>query len=510
MSRFQPKPLNRSNQILNFSFKPQLAALTMVAMGSSAAAEQLPNFVVILADDMGYGEIQALNPKYGQIKTPELDKVVAEGITFTDGHSGSAVCTPTRYGLITGRYAWRTKLQSSVIKGGKSLVAKDTLTLADMLKEKGYHTAMFGKWHLGMQFNGQTKESSSKIQPGEKVTEGPIDKGGFDEFYGFHHAKQMDLWIENNRVVESMEPIDMLPRLTKNAVNFINSRKGSKQPFFLYIPWNAPHSPVVPAKEWQGKSGINAHADFVMQTDWSYGQIVKALKKNDLWNNTLVVYSADNGTSPNSSGLNQLTKAGHKPSAQFHGYKADIYEGGHRVPFLATWPKVIKPGTKSDSIVCLTDLMATFAEITGYQLKPEDGVDSYSFLPTLQGKLNSRRPDVIHHSVSGYFAIRKGKWKLCAVNGSGGWLSPKINNGKAKAAKKLSDVYQLFDMSQDEGEQANIADQHPEIVKELRELLDKQIANGRSTPGIAQENDAKVVVEKWNKNSKKSKKKRGK
>ena len=508
MSFHSPKSLSF---IHCFSLKSTVVgscALSLIFFGEKAVTEgELPNIVVMLADDMGYGEVQALNPKYGKIKTPELDNVVAEGLTFTDGHSGSAVCTPTRYGLITGRYAWRTKLQSSVLKGGNSLVAKETLTLADMLKERGYRTAMFGKWHLGMKFNGQTKETSSKINVGDKITEGPVDCGGFDEFYGFHHAKQMDTWIEHGKVAEKMNPIDMLPRLTKNAVNFINSRKGHNQPFFMYIPWNAPHAPVVPAKGWQGKSGINDHADFVMQTDWSYGQVVKALKKNGFWENSLVIYSADNGTSPNTSGLNQLTKAGHKPSAQFHGYKADIYEGGHRVPFLATWPKVIKPGTKSDSVVCLTDLMATFADITGYQLKPDEGVDSYSFLPILKGKTKSSRSDVIHHSVSGYFAIRKGKWKLCAVNGSGGWLSPKINTGKAKAAKKLSDVYQLFDMSQDEGEQTNLADQHPEIVKELRSLLDKQISHGRSTPGVKQSNDTnKIIVEKWGKGKKKSKK----
>lgn len=484
--------------------------LTLLILSiTSLSAKDLPNIVVILADDMGFGEVQALNPEYGKIKTPELDKVVHEGLTFMDGHSGSSVCTPTRYGLLTGRYAWRTRLQAAVVKGGDSLIAEETLTLADMLREKGYHTAMFGKWHLGMKFNGEVKEGLGKVKPGETVTEGPIDKGGFDQFSGFHYARQMDLWIDNNKVTRNIEDVDMLPELTKYAVEYIDSRKGKKQPFFVYIPWNSPHSPVVPSKEWQGKSGINKHADFVMQTDWSYGQVVKALKRNDLWENTLVIYSADNGTSPQTSGQPQLKKAGHKPSGNLRGLKSDIYDGGHRVPFLATWPKVIKPGTKTNDLVCLTDIMATVAEIVGYKFKPEDAVDSVSFLGSLKTAKNPKaRKDVIHHSIFGYFAIRKGKWKLSAVNGSGGWGKPKLDATKAKAAKKLSDVYQLYDMESDLGETKNLADQHPEIVKELRQLLDKQIADGRSTPGPTQKNDIKeIVVEKWNK-AKDSKKKK--
>lgn len=476
---------------------------------TTAAKTNRPNIVVILADDLGYGEVQALNPKYGKIKTPHLDSVTREGLVFTDGHSGSAVCTPTRYGLLTGRYAWRTRLQSAVLKGGDSLVAKETLTIADMLKEKGYYTGMFGKWHLGMKFNGEVKEGTGKVKPGETVTEGPIDKGGFDEFHGFHYARQMDLWIDNDKVTRNLKADEMLPALTKEAVKFIDGWKGKEQPFFMYIPWNAPHSPVAPSAEWKGKSGINSHADFVMQTDDSYGQVIKALKRNGFWDNTLVIYSADNGTSPQSCGKSQLTKAGHKPSAEFAGMKSDIYEGGHRVPFMATWPKVIKPGTRTGEIVCLTDVMATAADIVGYDFKDKDAVDSFSFLPLLQGKKGAVRKDVIHHSIHGYFAIRGKKWKLCAVNGSGGWGKPgACKKDTAKAAAKLSDVYQLFDMASDPFETKNVADEHPETVKELRTLLDKQIADGRTTPGVAQKNDiTEIIVEKWNKSGGKSGKK---
>ena len=471
----------------------------LLSLNLTGFAQKKPNVIIILADDLGFGEVQALNPKYGKIKTPELDSVIQEGMTFLDGHSASAVCTPTRYGLLTGRYAWRTRLQARVVKGGESIVAEETLTLADMFKKKGYHTAMFGKWHLGMKFNGQVKEGLGKVKTGEKVTEGPIDKAGFDEFHGFHYARQMDLWIDNDTVTRNIKDVDMLPELTKYAVDYIDSRKGKKQPFFMYIPWNAPHSPVVPSKEWKGKSGINQHADFVMQTDWSYGQVVKALKRNKLWENTLVIYSSDNGTSPQTSGKGALKKAGHNPSAQFRGMKSDIYDGGHRVPFIATWPKYIKAGSVSKDLVCLNDLMATFAQIIGYKLKEDEGVDSVSFLPTLiKGKNKKARKDLIHHSIHGYFAIRRGKWKLSVVNGSGGWGAPTINKKKARAAQKLSDTYQLYDMTKDESEATNLADQYPELVERLRKLLDKQIAYGRSTSGPKQKNDIeKIVVEKW-------------
>ncbi len=457
----------------------------------NAVAQKQPNIIVILADDMGYGEVQALNPEFGKIKTPNLDKVAKDGLVFTDGHSGSSVCTPTRYGLITGRYAWRTRLQSKVLSGGNSLVAKETLTIADLLKDKGYYTAMFGKWHLGMLFDGVETEGTGTVKPGAKVTEGPIDAAGFDEFHGFHYARQMDLWIDNDVVTKNIEAIDMLPELTKTAVNFIETRKGNKEPFFMYIPWNAPHSPVVPSKEWQGKSGLNDHADFVMQTDDSYGQVIQALKDNDLWENTLVIYSADNGTSKKSSGYKDLAAKGHKVSAHLKGYKAEIYDGGHRVPFMATWPKHIKKGRSTDEIVCLTDLLATAAEITDYKLSPKDGVDSNSFLYLLTDCKGTPRTDVIHHDFAGRFAIRNGQWKLII---------------------KSPNEYELFDMINDVSETTNVIDEQPEIAKELRALLEKQINEGRSTFGKPQKNDtdAVIVIEKPKPKKKIKKKKDGK
>ncbi len=454
-----------------------------------------PNIVIILADDMGYGELQCLNPKRGKIKTPQLDSIAAGGMIFTDGHSGSAVCTPTRYGLMTGRYAWRTRLQRGVLTGGESLIAKDRLTMADMLKQKGYHTAMFGKWHLGMLFDG--KKETKEVAVGSEVTEGPIDAGGFDEFGGYHHSRQMNLWIDNDKVTEHIDPIEMLPKLTAGAVNYINRRKGKKEPFFLYVPWNSPHSPVVPSAKWQGKSGLNAHADFVMQTDDSYGQVIKALRGNDMLDNTLVICSSDNGTSAPTSKKSDLERMGHFPSGDLRGSKADIWDGGHRVPFIAHWPKVIKAGTSSDKLVCLTDVMATVAEIVGFKLPPNAGEDSMSFLPVLKGAESHARTSVIHHSSSGHFAVRQGKYKLLMCPGSGGWTKPKPNAALWKQMEEEGKpTFQLYDMTKDIGEQENLAASMPEKVKSIQALLKKQVSDGRTTPGLKQTNDAPITIEK--------------
>jgi len=456
--------------------------------------DRQPNIVVILADDMGYGELQCLNPKRGKIKTPRLDSIASGGMIFTDGHSGSAVCTPTRYGLMTGRYAWRTRLQKDVLTGGESLITKDRLTMANMLKQKGYHTAMFGKWHLGMLFNG--KKETGDVAVGSKVTEGPIDAGGFDEFHGYHHARQMNIWIDNDTVTAHIEPIEMLPKLTAGAVDYINGRKG-KEPFFLYVPWNAPHGPVVPSTQWQDKSRLNAHADFVMQTDDSYGRVIKALRDNGMLDNTLIICSSDNGTSAPTSKKRNLEKMGHFPSGDLRGSKADIWDGGHRVPFIAHWPKVIKAGSSSDKLVCLNDLMATVAEIIGFKLGPNAAEDSISFLPVLKGEENHARTSVIHHSIHGYFAIRRDKYKLLMCPGSGGWTKPKPN---AKIWEKLEDkgkpTVQLYDMTKDIGEQENLAASMPEKVKSMKALLIKQVEDGRTTPGPKQTNDVPITIDK--------------
>ena len=454
-----------------------------------------PNIVVLLADDMGYGEVNALNPN-GKIKTPNLDRLSQTGMVFTDAHSGSSVCTPTRYGLLTGRYAWRTRLQRGVLTGGDSLIAKQTLTLAEMAKARGYRTVAIGKWHLGIKFDGVQNAKKNSVNVGSKVTHGPLDYGGFDEFYGFHHARQMDLWIENDIVQRKIQPVQMLPLLTRKAVEFVE-RQSDNEPFFMYVPWNSPHSPVVPAEDWKGRSGINAHADFVMQTDDSIGQIMQALKRKGLLENTLVVSTSDNGTSPTTSGLAKLKAVGHAPSGVYRGMKADIWDGGHRVPFIVSWPASIKPGSQSNQLICLTDIFATVAEVVDYPLTASDGVDSFSFLKCLTQTGSSSRRSVVHHSVQGEFAIRNSAWKLITCPGSGGWGKPGTKAAAQVARRDGLPFHQLYQMQDDPSESTNQIVKHGDIANGLRRELQTIIEQGRSTPGPVQPNDAGIVVEKW-------------
>ncbi|MDP0491788.1 MAG: arylsulfatase [Verrucomicrobiota bacterium JB023] len=449
----------------------------------------------MLSDDLGYGELQHLNPERGKIPTPHLDAIARSGMTFTDAHSGSSVCTPTRYGLLTGRYAWRTRLQRGVLTGGESLIAEDRKTLADLLNEQGYDTAIIGKWHLGTLYDGKHLKGTAPL--GATVSHGPIERGGFDFFRGFHHARQMDVWLEDQTVKEHIDPVEMLPRLTQAAVDYISSRREDSPPFFLYLPWNSPHSPVVPSPEWQGKSGINEHADFVMQTDHSHGQVIAALRNRGLLDNTLIIVTSDNGTSAKTANKKELESRGHFPSGPFRGAKSDIWDGGHRVPFLASWPGIIEAGSQSDSLICLTDCFATVADILDVPLSDATGEDSFSFFPQLKGDTpKTPREKVVHHSIAGHFAIRDERWKLIFCPGSGGWSAPNV----ASAINKGEPREQLYDMSADKEESANLASENPAIAAALRKEMERLIANGRSTPGPPQKNDVRVVLEKWKKN----------
>ncbi len=481
--------------MLSKIFQLLIVSTLTISVSAPAMAER-PNIVIMLADDMGFGEVQSLNPQRGKIPTPQLDTLAASGIVCTDAHSGSSVCTPTRYGLLTGRYAWRTRLQSGVLTGGESLIAKDRLTLAKFLRDQGYYTGIVGKWHLGMLLNG--KHQPKDVPVGTRVTHGPLDRGGFDEFHGFHHARQIKLWIDNDEVTELIEPVEMLPRLTNCAVDFIKKQSTTDQPFFLYVPWSSPHSPVVPSPEWKGKSGLNEHADFVMQTDDSFGKVIEALKATGQLDNTLIICSSDNGTSAPTSNMSDLVKLGHFPSGDLRGSKADIWDGGHRVPFIVSWPSHVQPGSRSSDLICLGDVLATVASVTDQQLPPGSAEDSFSFAHLLGGPTPSvSRKSVVHHSVSGYFAIRSGNWKLCMCPGSGGWTQPKPNAKLWKATEKNGNpLVQLYDMSMDIGEQTNLAGQHPDIVARLRGELEKIVANGRSTPGPKLTNDVAVNIDK--------------
>ncbi len=481
-----------------------LLILTSVTfLGAVQAADvSRPNIVYILCDDLGYGDVHCLNPERGKIATPQIDKMAAEGMTFTDAHSSSSVCTPTRYGILTGRYNWRTHLQSGVLQGySEPLIAKDRLTVPALLKQQGYTTACIGKWHLGM--------GIPKDEPSPAITDGPTTRG-FDSYFGISASLDMPpfAFIENDRFTEpltttkkwqrtgpaaaSFEAVDVLPTLTRKAVEFIAAQAKTGKPFFLYMPLNSPHTPIVPCKEWQGKSSLGAYGDFVMETDWAVGEVLAALDKAGVGGNTLVIFTSDNGCSK-AAGIPQLQAQGHYPSADMRGSKADIFDGGHRIPFIARWPDKIKAGSRCDQTICQTDLMATCADIAGAKLPDNAGEDSVSILPALLGKDQSPlHKAVVHHSINGSFAIRQGKWKLELCADSGGWSDPKPGSTEAKG---LPDT-QLYDLSTDIAESKNVYAEHPEEVARLTKLLEEIIANGRSTPGAKQANDAEIQIRK--------------
>ncbi|MCC9602660.1 arylsulfatase [Stieleria sp. JC731] len=459
---------------------------TLLCTAKVDAAEH-PNVVIMLADDMGFGELQCLNPERGKIPTPQLDRIAASGMVFSDAHSGSSVCTPTRYGLLTGRYAWRTRLQSGVLTGGQSLIAEDRCTIAKLLTDAGYDTAVIGKWHLGMLFDGehQTKD----VEVGVKVTHGPIDRGGFQTFHGFHHARQIKTWIDGSVVTENIQPVEMLPRLTEAAVSFIESRNAESKPFLLYVPWSSPHSPVVPSKKWAGKSGLNEHADFVMQSDDSFGQVIDALERTGLRQNTLIICSSDNGTSAPTSKMSELQSKGHFSSGDLRGSKADIWDGGHRVPFIVSWPEHVQAGSSCDQLVGLQDVLATLAEMINVPVPSGCGEDSVSFYSLLKGDRSPTRTSLVHHSVSGYFAIRQGDWKLSLCPDSGGWTGKRPSKKTWRSYQEQGlPMVQLVNIAKDLGEQQNLANEYPEKVVALKNKL-TQIVNEHP-------NDTQITIEK--------------
>ncbi len=453
----------------------------------SAAENNKPNIIYILADDLGYGDVQCLNPKRGKIATPQLDKMAAQGMVFTDGHTSSSVCTPTRYGLLTGRYNWRTHLQSGVLNGfSEPLIAADRLTVPKFLKQQGYTTACIGKWHLGM--------GIEKNQPSPVITDGPTTRG-FDSYFGISASLDMPpfAFIENDRFTESLttekkwqrtgpaaasfEAVDVLPTLTKKAVEWIETQSKTGRPFFLYMPLNSPHTPIVPSKEWAGRSGISPYADFVMETDWAVGEVLAAVDQAGIGSNTLVVLTSDNGCSPAAS-IPELQAKGHYPNGDLRGMKADIFDGGHRVPFIVRWPDRVKAGSLSNQTICHIDLFATCSDILGQKLPANAGEDSVSILPALLGTDKAPLHEaVVHHSINGSFAIRQGKWKLELCPDSGGWSDPKPDSVGAKVLP----INQLYDLSTDLAESKNLQAEYPEEVARLTKLLEQYISDGRST-----------------------------
>jgi len=482
--------------------------------------EKMPNIIYVLADDLGYGDVGVYNPN-SKIKTPNLDKMAAHGMRFTDAHTSSSVCTPTRYGILTGRYNWRTSLKKGVLVGtSKALIPSDRTTIASLLKKQNYQTAYIGKWHLGWDWalKDKTKPLSTgwkyskleNIDFSKPVKNNPNDNG-FDYAYG--HCGSLDMppyvYVENgmSTMIPTEETVnkgqgfwrkgltsddfiheDVTPNFIRRAISYISEKAKDDKPFFLYLPLPSPHTPILPTEEFQGKSGLdNPYGDFVMMVDDYMGRLLNQLKESGIEENTLIVFTSDNGCSP-AANFKQLISKGHNPSAIYRGHKADIFEAGHRVPFIVKWPKVIQPGTVSDQTICTTDFVATVATITGYKLKDTEAEDSFDMMPLLTQSFNgdSFRESTIHHSINGSFAIRKGDFKLIMCAGSGGWSFPKPNS---KEAQELLSKIQLYDLSIDPSEQNNLQAIMPEKVAELKAVLTKSILEGRTSPGIAQAND---------------------
>ena len=455
-----------------------------------------PNIVFILADDMGYGDLGCYNPD-SKIPTPNMDKLASQGMRFTDAHSPSAVCSPTRYGVLTGRYAWRSRLKNGVLWGySTSLIEEGRTTVASTLKQHGYTTGCVGKWHLGFQ-NGDPVDRENQVDYNQLLQPGPVTLG-FDYFYGIPASLDMDpyIFIENDRPVEpatemiegsahrrqngggfwrggpiapNFKHVDVLPIITQKSVEFIqkNAKETPENPFFLYFPLTAPHTPWVPTEEFLGKSGAGYYGDFTTQVDWSVGQIMDTLDQHNLTENTLIIITSDNGSHWYQNDIEQFD---HRSNLHLRGQKADIWEGGHRIPFIARWPGQIEDGTVNDQTICLTDLMATVGEVLGEDLPEHAGEDSVSILPTL---VNHRldqpiRDAIVNHSANGTFAIRQGAWKLIQGLGSGGFSSPQTVEPSPDGPKG-----QLYNLDDDPSETNNLYSEQPEFVEQLTKLLDK-------------------------------------
>ena len=503
--------------------------LLVLEFGVTLWSKEKPNIVVIYADDLGYGDIQCYNPKRGEIPTPHVDKLASQGMRFTDAHSSSGVCSPSRYTILTGRYHWRSRLQRGIVRlWGPPLITPDRLTIGGLAKKHGYHTACIGKWHLGWDWPipaGKKKLFTSTGYRGKKnlsatdeqraawreVFSKPIAGGpiavGFDEYFGTDVPNWPPYcFIENDRTVGipseyaspelfirnqasqqgpalkgwTLEPI--LPALGDRAAAFIQREAKTPKPFLVYMPLTSPHTPLSVNAKWKGKSKLNLYADFVMETDAIVGQVVEALEKSGAAKNTLVIFTSDNGCAPY-IGVTDLEKMGHYPSGPLRGYKADAWEGGHRVPFVVRWPGVVKPKSSCDQLVHQADLLATFAEIFGTKLPKSAGEDSFSLMSLFKGGTGPIREHAVSASIGGTPSVRMGQWKYIPARGSGGW-------GKGG---DQSQPIQLYDLADDLGESRNLAAKNPKQVERMKALLEKLIAQGRSTPGPKQKNDVKVV-----------------
>ena len=511
------------NRISYYTLSISLMAVWHLSMPLAAQdkslrrAQERPNVVIILADDLGIGDVSAFNENAAW-KTPNIDRIAARGMSFTDAHTSAALCTPTRYGIMTGRYNWRSTLKSGGYNGYSTpLIEDERTTIAELFKGQGYHTALVGKWHLG--WNWKLKGSRMEtfddrtvpvIDYSKPIKNGPEDQGFI---YSFGTIASLSsppfVWVENSVPTSIPKEVsvnydekafwrkgprsddfihaEVLSTITDKSVHYIKEQAKSEDPFFLYVALTAPHAPIIPTTEFIGKSNTNAYGDFVLLVDHVVGQIVDAISGDDRLENTLVFFTSDNGQSPRADfDDDELPLAGHNGSYIYRGKKFDIFEGGHRVPFIASWPGKIKEGTRSDETICTVDFMATAAAMLGVNLPNDVGEDSYSFLPVLTGEKYDRpiREATVNHSNDGRFAIRQGDWKLILWPGSGGWAFPATEEDMRGLPR-----FQLYHLGKDPGETNNLVSKYPKRVEQMKALLIEYITEGRSTPGTPQKND---------------------
>ncbi len=501
-----------------------------IAFAQQLISADRPNVVILYADDLGYGDFQANHPSSSKIPTPNMNRLASEGMRFTDAHSSSGCCSPSRYTLLTGRYHWRTRLQSGIVNlWGKPLIDAKRLTIAKLAQQQGYQTACIGKWHLGMDwqipedqkehftgFGGKAGGGGESLQAApteanrdawkslfsKKIEDGPTEKG-FHTYFG----TEVPNWppycfIRNDRTVgipsEFLAPKGMvknqasfqgpalpewelssvLPTLIGEATRFIDEQAKAKRPFLLYLPLTSPHTPLAVNKEWQGKSGLHSdYADLVMETDAAIGKVLQALKDTGAAENTLVIFTSDNGCA-NYIGVKDLEAQGHFPSGPLRDYKASAYEGGHRVPFVIRWPGKVPSNTVCKQLVHQADLFATLAEIWSIQLPADAGEDSFSLVPLMKGADQPHRSHAISTACQGQPSFRDGPWKLIL--------------GQGKKVQGIEGNVQLFHLGEDLGEKKNLAEEEMPRVHRMLDAFESLIKSGRSTPGAEQKNDVAV------------------
>tara|TARA_B100000029_G_C17610010_1_gene969282 strand:- start:50103 stop:51722 length:1620 start_codon:yes stop_codon:yes gene_type:complete len=511
-----------------------------------------PNIILILCDDLGYGDVSSLNPN-SKINTTNIDQIFENGISFNDTHTSSAVCTPSRYSLLTGRYNFRSSLKSGVNWGySQPLIENERPSVSHILKTAGYFTAMVGKWHLGLDWKTTSGKyiseggiiNETSIDPGidfsARINGGPTDNG-FDYFFGIPASLDMApyVYLENDKLISiptnsdfegyaanidglsitqhdrtqfegrpgpvdnKMRPDQVLDNLSQKAVEIIDTKFSEETPAFLYLALTAPHTPVSPSKDFVGKSGTNdQYLDFVLEVDNLVGEVINAVKRSTKHDDTLIIFTSDNG--PERFMHLRKKEIGHFSAAQFRGCKRDNWEGGHRVPFLVQWPKKIAPKQESNAMISLVDIFATIAKITDQKYPETVAEDSYDFSSVLFNNSTNtfERQYLIHHSASGFFGIRDKNWKLLIHEGSGVKEEYKSTYSNEYGEKWTSSDYesildndmstkgpiQLYHLSSDEHEDNNLFAENPEIVKELSTKFFEILNNGRSTSGNKQSN----------------------